>query len=77
MKLRWRLTLSTLALVAPLLLFLFSHDLYNLRSFLIERESTRLRAQAKPIIDAELLNRTFDEPTPSNCQSTGYRPYLS
>lgn len=61
MKLRWRLTLSTLALVAPLLLFLFSHDLYNLRSFLIERESTRLRAQAKPIIDAELLNRTFDD----------------
>ena len=28
MKLRWRLTLSTVALVAPLLLFLFTHDLY-------------------------------------------------
>ncbi|MDZ4873665.1 MAG: hypothetical protein CLLPBCKN_003061 [Chroococcidiopsis cubana SAG 39.79] len=61
MKLRWRLTLSTLTLIAPLLLFLFTHDLYNLRSFLIERESLRLRAQAKPVIDTELLNRSFDD----------------
>ncbi|URD51290.1 HAMP domain-containing sensor histidine kinase [Chroococcidiopsis sp. CCNUC1] len=61
MKLRWRLTLSTIALIAPLLLFLFTHDLYNLRNFLIERESIRLRAQAKPIIDAELLNRKVDD----------------
>jgi two-component system, OmpR family, sensor kinase len=61
MKLRWRLTLSTLALVAPLLLFLLTHDYYNLRNFLIERESIRLRAQAKPIIDAELLHRAVDD----------------
>jgi len=61
MTLRWRLTLSILASITPLLLLLGLHDYINLRTFMLDREAVRIRAQAKPTIDAQLLNQPVDE----------------
>lgn len=61
MTLRWRLTLSILASITPLLVLLGLHDYINLRTFMLDREAVRIRAQAKPTIDAQLLNQPVNE----------------
>ncbi len=61
MTLCWRLTLGILALIAPLLLLMIAQDYHNLRSFLLEREGIRIRAQAKPIINKDLLHQPIND----------------
>lgn len=61
MPLRWRMTLSILALIAGLLLLLGLYEYYGLRAFVLDSVAVRMRAQAKPIIDAALLGRAVDE----------------
>lgn len=61
MTLYWRLTLGVVGLIAPLLLLMIAQDFHNLHSFVLEREGIRLRAQAKPIIDKDLLHQPLDD----------------